>query len=286
MARITSFENLKTLFELARLRNCIIGFLGILVAVLFLDSDILSESTILAGFSLILIISAGNMINDYFDFQVDKINRADRPIPSGRIKRSNVLILSLLFFVFGIAIAFFINLYCFILSIVNSIFLVFYGKFSKKLLFVSNLGIAYLIASLFIFGAFSAGLSSFGEKTTLLSILTASAFLMTLSREIIKDIEDMEGDKKSGSVSIPIKFGPTIAKNLAVIFAVFAIVVSFLPFFLAVGKFNLYIYSFLISVSDVIFLVSLKMKPEKTQRMMALGMFLALIAFFIGKFAA
>ncbi len=286
MAGMKFSDNLKTLFELMRIRNCIIGFLGIIVAVLFLDADIASKNTLLAGLSLIFIISAGNMINDYFDFQVDKINRKDRPIPSGRIKRNSVFMLSFLFFVFGIAIAFFINLYCLILSIVNSLFLVFYGKYSKKMLFVSNLGIAYLTASIFIFGAFSAGLSSFGEQTMLLSILTTSAFLMTLSREIVKDIEDIEGDKKNNAVSLPIKFGAKKANGAAIIFAVFAIVVSFLPFFLTTGRFNLYVYSFLVSIADVIFLVSLKMKPEKTQRMMALGMFLALVAFFIGKFAA
>ncbi|MEM2918168.1 MAG: UbiA family prenyltransferase [Candidatus Altiarchaeota archaeon] len=280
------FEKIKIFFELSRIRNCAIGFFAIFVVAFFLNYNFLEKSMklLLAGLSLFFIMAAGNMINDYFDFQVDNVNKKFKPIPSGKIKRDYVLALSAIFFILGILLAFYINSNCATLATFNSLILVFYAKFSKKIIFISNFIIAYLTASIFIFALFSTETELKVENFRLLSILTASAFLMTLSREIIKDIEDEKADKVIGGISIPIKFGNKIARNIAIIFALSAVLVSFLPFFILKENFNLFYYGTLIFLANAIFLISFRMKPEKTQRIMILGMFLALIAFFVGKF--
>lgn len=280
-------ENIKLFFELIRLRNCLIGFFGVFVtAILINPENLFQESIILAALTVFFLMGAGNMINDYFDSEIDKINKPFRPIPSGRIENENVLMLSIVFFFLGIIIAKNINFYCFLISIINSLLLVFYAKYSKKLLLVSNLGISYLVASIFIFGAFSVAGTINKEQIKILTILTASAFLMTFSREIIKDIEDMEGDKKEYSITLPIKFGVRKAKNLAIFFAIIAILFSAFPFFILSQQswfFNLQIYGFFIAIADLLFLISLTMHPSLSQRLMVFGMLLALIGFFLGR---
>jgi len=274
-----------------RIRNCIIGFFGVIVAVSFLDINFITKfSTLLAGISVFLIMAAGNMINDYFDFEIDKINKKNRPLPSGRIRKGDVLMLSILFFFSGIAIAKSINIYCLLLAILNSILLMIYDRYSKKILFISNLGVSYLIISIFIFGVFSISPRIIEEiskeEVILLSVLITCAFLMTLSREIIKDIEDLEGDKIKGAVTIPTKFGKKNAKNLAIIFTIVAVSISFLPFLspIPLTNFDLYVYGFFISIADILFLISLTMNPSIMQRLMVFSMTLALIGFFLGKF--
>lgn len=280
-----ALEKIKILLELSRIRNCAIGFFAIFVVAFFLNSTLrVSGKIFLAGISLFFIMAAGNMINDYFDFQADSINKKFKPIPSGKIKRNYVLFLSAIFFILGILLAFFINWNCAILATVNSLILVFYAKFSKKLLFISNLIIAYLTASIFIFALFSTEIALKPDNLKLVSILIACAFLMTISREIVKDIEDEKADKTIGGTSIPIKFGYDIARNIAIIFTLSAVLISFLPFFILKENFNFLLYGILISLADGIFLISFGMKPERAQRIMALGMFIALIAFFAGKF--
>lgn len=285
MKNLSLLGRIKVLWELFRVRNCVMGFLGVLIsATLISEGNFLLPEVLLAGTSVFIIMGAGNMLNDYFDFEVDKINKPYRPIPAKKITRGDTLMLSLALFFLGIALTKNINIYCFTLAILNSLFLIFYGKYSKKLLLVSNFGISYLIASIFVFGALApAGLTIPPSQIKILTVLSACAFLMTFSREIIKDIEDVEGDKERYAVTLPIKFGKKRAHHLAVFFAVTAIFLSVLPFFISLTSFHLLSYGFLVGIANVIFLVSLTMHPSLSQRLIVLGMVLGLGAFFLGK---
>jgi geranylgeranylglycerol-phosphate geranylgeranyltransferase len=276
---------IKVLLELLRVRNCVMGFLGVLLTVTLLHpGNALNSRIFLAGIPVFLIMGAGNMINDYFDSEIDKINKPYRPIPSRRINKNETLMLSLALFFLGIALAKNINAYCFGIAILNSLFLISYGKYSKKLLLVSNFGVSYLVASIFVFGALApAGLNITGKQVEILIILTACAFFMTFSREIIKDIEDMEGDRANYAVTLATHFGKNKAKKGAVFFALIAIIISLLPFFLLLNSFHLLSYGFLIISADLIFLISLTMHPSLSQRLMVLGMALGLGAFFLGE---
>jgi geranylgeranylglycerol-phosphate geranylgeranyltransferase len=279
-----TLEKIKLLFDLLRIRNCFIGFFGVVVASAFVHPhQIMSLPIIMAGVSVFLIMGAGNMINDYFDFEIDRINKSSRPIPSGRITRSDTLMLSIVSFLIGMALAKMINPICFNISFFNSLFLILYGKYSKKILWVSNFGISYLVASIFVFGAFSLGTEINHEQLQILAILTTCAFFMTLSREVIKDIEDIEGDKRNYAVTLATKFGKNRAKHLAILFSLTAIFFSFIPFLFEFQLFDLQIYGLVVGIADVIFVISLTMHPSLSQRLMVLGMVIALIGFFLGR---
>ena len=88
-----------------------------------------------------LIYTAGMVLNDYFDYYIDKKERPKRPLPSGRIKRKTALIIGILFLAGGICAAFFVNIFSFIISIVLTCFVLAYNIKHKKNSLLCLLGI-------------------------------------------------------------------------------------------------------------------------------------------------
>lgn len=279
-------EQIRALRDLMRIRNCIIAFFGVLLGASFISfSSIFTLKIILAGIAVFLITGAGNTINDYFDYEIDKINKAHRPIPSNRINRSDALMFSATLFFLGLGLSKYVNDYCLNLAVLNSIILVLYGRYSKRLHILSTLGISYLVASIFLFGALAyldGELISQMNKLQLVAVISACAFCATSSREIIKDIEDIEGDKKEYSTTLPIQFGVKKSSNVATVFVLAAILLSLFPFFMA-QEFNLMFYGLFILIADFMFLISLTTHPALGQRLMIVGMIAALLAFFSGR---
>ncbi len=286
----TNTKKTATLFwELLRMRNGLITFFGVLVSASFICMSgipIVWLSVLTAGFAAFLLTGAGNALNDYFDYEIDKINKPNRPIPSGRISRSDTFMLSIVLFLLGLGFSKNVNNYCLGIAFLNSVILVIYAMYSKKLLFISNLSISFLVSSIFIFGVAATvqegmNISSMKEMQ-LIAILTVCSFLITLSREMVKDIEDIKGDKKRYALTLPIKIGVKRTKTLITLFTLSAIIVSFIPFFMHLAFFNIYVYGILIGIADIVFLVALTMNPALSQRMMILGMIIALTGFFFG----
>lgn len=278
LKRHKTISTLLAYMELIRVKNCIIVFFAVLIGASIVLANIsIPAKVVLAGLSGFIITAAGNIFNDYYDYVIDKINRPDRPIPSGKVKRSDAMMLSLILFLIGIAVAYNINKLCFAIASINVIILIIYARYSKKMLLVSNFIISYLVASIFLFGAFSASADIAFSKP--IFILAGCAFLMTFSREIIKDIEDIKGDKEAGAETLPICMGAEKSKNVAVIFSVFAVLLSFVPLVLIK---NLLHYLILIIIADTIFIYSLTKPANDSQKLMVAGMVLALVAFFIG----
>jgi geranylgeranylglycerol-phosphate geranylgeranyltransferase len=281
------YGTIKTFLELIRLRNAIISFFGVYVgALVFSIGNPLQLTNILsASISTTLILGAGNALNDYFDYEIDKINRPKRPSPSGRITRSDTLMLSLAMFLIGLAAAKSINTFCLTIATVNTILLITYAIYGKRMLVTSNLTISYLVSSVFIYGAAAAYTSSTTVTPIglqLMMILTVCAFLINLSREIVKDIEDIEGDRGAYSQTIPIKYGAKNAKTIAFIAAVAAVFISTYPLVRGTPGFNELLYGIIIILADITIVASFTTPPSTNQHMLVAGMTLALIAFLLG----
>ncbi|OYV14560.1 MAG: 4-hydroxybenzoate octaprenyltransferase [Methanosaeta sp. NSM2] len=105
------------------------------------------------------------------------------------------------------------------------------------------------------------------------------SFLVSMSREIAKDIEDMAGDMAGGARTLPILAGERLSRALAAGFALAAVALSFLPPF---GRG----YLVVVAVADILFLLSVKMilKGDATgaQKALKKGMAVALVAFLAG----
>jgi len=280
------------ILELLRWANCIMaGFaavVGTLIAYLALPESLkiqLTYEPIIVFLSVFMITGAGNAINDYFDFKIDRVNRPDRPIPSGRISRNTAQVISITLFGIGIALSYWLGSICLFLAVLNSILLYLYASTFKRTVLIGNIVIAYLSGSTFLFGGALDIFEGTGIKSTVILFLLAG--LATLAREIVKDIQDMEGDSKSGIVTLPIRIGKTGAARAAALAGLFAVILSPLPFLLNVNNAFGVSYLVVIFAADMLFFISINEillmdNAKKASKLLKMAMFLALFGFVVG----
>lgn len=265
--------------EILRPGNAIMAVIAIfLMAVI---SGKFTLEALMAGVVVFIVTGAGNSINDYFDHKIDAINKPERPIPSGRISLKTALIYSIFLFVMGIVLAFLINLLLGMIAFLSSILMIFYARDLKTKCLIGNLSISFLTGLCFVFGGIAVG-------QIMVSIyLGFFAFLMTMAREIVKDMEDVEGDKLEGANTLPILHGMRISSVLAAIFMILASVGSPLLYFM--GIFSVF-YLPVLFLAIVIFLYCAMsiLKDQsienagKVSKRIKLGMGITFVAFAVG----
>jgi geranylgeranylglycerol-phosphate geranylgeranyltransferase len=276
--------------ELVRPMNCLLTGVAVLVgAVIAVGNMSMAWEVIIFSFlAAVLVAAGGNAINDYTDQETDRINRPNRPIPSGRITASRALITSQVLFIAGIALTLFLNLYCLLLAGLNSLVLLGYAWKLKRRGLVGNLSIGYLVGSTFLFGGLATAHVRAGPiipNEILLLVLMAS--LSTVGRELIKAIEDMEGDRKLGFRTFPLIHGSGKAVAVAVGFLGAAVAISPLPYVLGIFGWQ---YLVLVIGSIASFLAAAAMVAQsqaskaaaKASLACKVGMGLGLISFMVG----
>ncbi|MCX9084375.1 MAG: geranylgeranylglycerol-phosphate geranylgeranyltransferase [Candidatus Methanoperedens sp.] len=274
---------MKVILELIRYKNCAMAGLAAVIGAAIAYSATPGDP-VWMGFIFItvfIITGAGNALNDYFDANIDAINRPGRPIPSGRISKESAYNLSISMFFLGLIVSFFIgsNGIPRLIAGFNAILLLYYAKSLKRKVVVGNLTVSYLTGSTFLFGGAAYG----GKGIQVTLILFFLSMLATFAREIVKTIEDIEGDRLDGASTIPIKIGETKATYIACAFGVLAVLLSPLPYLL--DFFNEY-YLIVVGVADLVFLYAmvriLRKDPAASSKYFKVAMFLAMLAFIAG----
>jgi 4-hydroxybenzoate polyprenyltransferase len=195
------------------------------------------------------IAAAGYVINDYFDVQIDGINKPEKRIVNTFVPKRQAILLHILLSAIGVAISLYVGYKTknIIIPIANTaavILLWFYSTHFKRQLLVGNFIIAaltaWVFAVLYFFVATKGILpdqfnninSLNGRKLFKITLLFAGfAFITTLIREAVKDIEDEQGDRKYKCNTMPIAWGIPASKvyvavwTLVVIFALGIIIV-------------------------------------------------------------
>ncbi|HEY3274051.1 MAG TPA: UbiA family prenyltransferase [Methanocella sp.] len=181
------------------------------------------------GFLTGFFISGVLMItNDYFDLDVDRVNHSERPLPSGRITAAEVVILTVLFTVAGLATAAALGLPAFLIAVAIWINGTLYNWKFKESGLPGNMMVALPVAMTFIAGGVSVGQASSG----LVWLFGALAFVFDLAEEIANGAMDIEGDRLRASRSLAILRGKKYALGVSgLLYAVF-IALSFLPYVL------------------------------------------------------
>jgi len=229
--------------------------------------------------SVFLITGAGNTINDYFDADIDAINKPMRPIPSGRVSRNAALYLSLLLFGLGIALAYTINIICFAIALVNSLMLIAYARNLKRTALAGNISVGYLTGSTFLYGGALFEIPGLAQTSGLFAL----AMLATIAREIAKDIEDIDGDSAMGLDTLPIRIGSRRAGYAASAFGGIAVLLSPVPY-LSLG-FSAW-YLAVVMFANLCFLIAiLRLKrgdAAGSSKLFKRAMMVALAAFVVG----
>lgn len=203
-------------------------------------------------FFLLLIIgisltAAGNVINDYFDQKVDKINKPDEVIVGKKVKRRVAIVMHQALNLLAIILT---TVICYktaywwpmLLPVAIATLLWWYSPVFKKRIFIGNFIVAICTASVPIWAAifeinalqnyYSDMLINseifFRDMWFVILLISAFAFLLTLLREVVKDMEDMQGDILGEYNTIPIAFGIQKTKVYTfVLMAIFMLAIFF-----------------------------------------------------------
>jgi geranylgeranylglycerol-phosphate geranylgeranyltransferase len=238
-------------------------------------------SVALACIVAFLVCGAGNVINDYYDYEIDKINAPMRPLPRGAITPNSARSYALLLFLVGNALAAKISTAAFALAAFNSALLYVYAWRIKRGGGLSkNLTVSYLVASPFLYG----GIAVAEPEATL--VFATLAALANTSREIVKDIADLRGDRGACS-TLPVRIGVRRSAYAAAAFLATAVLLSPLPYllkYLGTG------YLPLVGIADAVFVYALLVLLKrgdavKSAWYIKLGMFIALLSFLAGALA-
>jgi 4-hydroxybenzoate polyprenyltransferase and related prenyltransferases len=211
--------------SIIRPANAVVAGLAAIVAYLIATGTVVSGVLLLMAV-VVLVTAAGNVINDYYDAEIDRINRPERPIPSGAVTRRAALAYAVALFVLGIIASIFTTPLCLAIAVFNSALLVLYAARLKSTPFFGNAAVSYLSASIFLFGGAFAGWTGFIHMLPVAAI----TFLAMLSREILKDAEDIEGDRAGGADTLPLRIGVKKSALLAFVFAAAAVAASAVPY--------------------------------------------------------
>jgi geranylgeranylglycerol-phosphate geranylgeranyltransferase len=269
------------LVDLTRLGNAIVaGILTFIGGFVVQGSEILTHGVpiTIAVVATILATAAGNTINDYFDREIDRLNNPERPLPRGAVAPRTALVFSGVLFAAAAGLSLLLPLTAIIIAVVNLIALITYTEFFKGLPGVGNALVAYLGGSTFLFGAAAVDLLS---SPVIVLFLLAS--LSTLAREIIKDVEDLTGDREEGLNTLPIAIGAQRSLVFALALLILMVAVSPVPYLL--GTFGI---AYLILVLPAVVLalyagVSSFSDPATGQSLLKYGMFIAAAAFIGGQ---
>lgn len=237
-----------------------------------------SLNLILAVITTFFVTAASMTFNDYFDWKIDKINHADRPIPKGIIKPKEMLYFSITFFAIGVTISFFINFLCLSIALISILLLIVYEKYSKNIGILSNMTVAFISAISFTFGGAAVGnpYSSF--------ILSVMTFFVMTGREIIMDIRDIKGDKAIRR-SLPIQIGMKKASYIACIFLIITVILTPFPYIMNI--LNLWYLLVIIPVGIITLLVVIWMLKDIknaaiSAQLIRVALAIALVAFIVG----
>lgn len=193
----------------------------------------------------ICLAAAGNVINDYFDRTIDSINKPEKIIIGKNISEKSAQIYYWILNVIGLL----LTAYCawkanvssvFIVNIFALISLYVYSWMYKKTFLLGNLLIAFLSAGITVLAALPE--PEFYVNSRYVLVYTAFALLLSLIREIVKDMEDIEGDEAQGCRTIPVVIG---IKNSRILVSFLCVsLISFVTYVIYVNFYVNSVFSF------------------------------------------
>ena len=244
--------------KLLRPFNLLISIICVLLSAFILDQltenllPIISVIFLLGGFS--------NIINDIIDYKIDYANNLNRPIASNVISIKAAFLYSLLLLLIACIITINFNILTKSLIFILLPLIIFYTPFFKKIPLVGNIIVSFILSMVFIITS----TYLLGEiHSDILPPFIFSFFLM-LIREIVKDIADLEGDKKFNINTLPVKFGINIAISFIYLFTIILFILSILIYYLYESYDIFYLFNILVFIHCPLFFFIYQLSKNKT----------------------
>ena len=272
-------DTARGVLELARPGNCVAAGALTATGAFVAGVDGAVTATAIATVVTVFAVAAGNAINDYFDREIDAINQPGRPIPRGAVSPRGALGVSIGWFAVAVALAVLLPPLAIGIAVINLAALVTYTTVFKGTPGLGNALVSSLVGSTFLFGGAAVG------SVDAVFVLAVLAGLSTFAREVIKDVEDVVGDREEGLRTLPVAIGERRALWVATGALVIAVIASPVPFLL--GTFGP-VYLAIVAVADVVMLYACYESfedPTTAQKRFKYGTLLAAVAFVVGRAA-
>jgi 4-hydroxybenzoate polyprenyltransferase len=258
----------------------------------------------------VCIAAGGYIINDYFDINIDQINKPDKMVVEKLVKRRWAIFFHLVITTAGVVCSFFAalqtSLIIFIVNIFCTLLLWFYSTTFKKKLLSGNIIISLLTAWVILVLYFACNpffivndvdkiTSTLMQRIFKPTILYAGfAFIISLIREVIKDMEDMQGDAKYNCKTMPIVWGvPATKVFVAVWLIVLVSTLSIVQFYvLQFGWWASTLYCFVLIIFPLILILkklydaTVATDYHRLSTLVKLVMFTGILSMFFFKYYA
>jgi len=226
---------------------------------------------------------AALVLNDYFDYEVDKVNMPERALPSGLITHAEVIALTIIASLLGLGSALALDKFALAVAIPFWLIGFLYNWKFKQNGLLGNLMVASSVGVTFIIGGIAAG----DPWNKLVWYFALIAFLIDFGEEIAGDAMDIEGDKLRGSKSIAIMMGKRLALRISASIFFLVVLLGFLPIVFGWLENQYLIMVAVAGVVVVYFAVQLtkSQTPEEGRKIMRniyLGPLFGLLAFIVG----
>ena len=244
----------------------------------------------LLSFSSVLIAAGGYIINDYFDLNIDRINKPDKLVIGKIISRRWAMLWHVVISLAGILIGLYVGVKIFhskkwligLADLICVILLITYSTTFKKKLLIGNIIISLLTAwVVFIITVvlkqipnpinLSESIVPYKDYLRIykFTVLYAGfAFIISLVREVIKDIEDVEGDEKYNCKTMPVVWGIPVSKVFAGVWIIVLVgALAIIQFYvLQEGWWLSSFYSFLVVILPLIFILKRLYEAQTTKQ--------------------
>lgn len=270
--------------KITRPINVVITFFVVVVAILISEKEQTKLITIvLASLAAALTAAAGNIINDIYDIEADKISHPNRVLVLEALTKKEAWYEYLIFNFASAFIAAFVSPILLAIIFIAAGLLFIYSSHLKKLSLIENIVVALITALAFIYGGFAAG----NPQAAIIPAIFA--FLINLIREIVKDIQDIEGDSKLNFKTFPIRFGLNASQRLILVITIALILFTFYPFLQQIYKIEYFILVMILVNPILVFCIKILLEKRKETNLnlisglLKFDMVFGLIAIYFGK---
>jgi 4-hydroxybenzoate polyprenyltransferase len=270
--------------KITRPINVVITFLVVVVAIFISEKEQTQLILIiLAPLTAAFTAAAGNIVNDIYDIETDRISHPSRILVLESLLIKEAWIEYWVLNVVSVLIAIYLSPILLIMVLLTIFILYVYSAFLKRLPLIGNIIIALITALAFIYGGYAVG------NPEAAIIPAVFAFFINLIREIVKDIQDIEGDLKLNFKTFPIRLGIEASKHIIVLITIVLILFTLYPFIQQIYKIEYFILVMVFVNPILVLCIKILLDKHRQtnlkmiSRLLKLNMIIGLIAIYLGK---
>jgi len=271
-------QKMHDIFIVMRLLNALLAALSVWVGYFFSSGAYTGRLVVIASISAACVCAGGNIFNDFFDVSIDRISKPERPYAAGKLRKNEMILSGTLLFLIGVILSFFIGLLGVGMALLTITGLMYYNIRAKRTVLLGNCVIGFLSACAFLYGGVAGG----AVQGALVPAVFAA--LYHFGRELLKDIEDREGDRLMHVVTFPVKYGIKPALIVATVTFCVLIVLTIMPFvFFAYSTLYFYVVLFGVDLLIIVLLTRYWISQDskhlqQTTTLLKAGMFFGMLA--------